>query len=159
MTQTTTEDRLSADKWLDQLGTDAALRVMLDSQAEAISALRTALPQITAAAQALHTVLPAVMQAALPISVQAHQHALEYRTGLNCCRPSVGQTDEQPLSSPGVRLPFCSLLKMQKMMNLPRRQILRALPLGQMIALLDWLPAAAHPLPVQASAQRGTQAV
>ena len=55
MTQMTTEDRLSADKWLDRLDTDAALRVMLDSQAEAISALRTALPQITAAAQALHT--------------------------------------------------------------------------------------------------------
>ena len=55
MTQMTTEDRLSADKWLDQLDTDAALKVMLDSQAEAISALRTALPQITAAAHALHT--------------------------------------------------------------------------------------------------------
>ena len=46
----TTEDRLSADKWLDQLDTDAALKVMLDNQAEAIGALRTALPQITAAA-------------------------------------------------------------------------------------------------------------
>ena len=51
----TTEDRLAADKWLDQLDTDAALKVMLDSQAEAIGALRTALPQITAAVQALHT--------------------------------------------------------------------------------------------------------
>ena len=55
MTQMTTEDRLAADKWLDQLDTDAALKVMLDSQAEAIGALRTALPQITAAAHALHT--------------------------------------------------------------------------------------------------------
>ena len=50
----TTEDRLTADKWLDQLDTDAALAVMLDSQAEAIGALRAALPQITAAAYALH---------------------------------------------------------------------------------------------------------
>ena len=42
MTQKTTEDRLTADKWLDQMDTDAALMVMLDSQAEAIGALRTA---------------------------------------------------------------------------------------------------------------------
>ena len=57
MTQITTEDRLAADKWLDQLDTDAALKVMLDNQAEAVAALRAALPQITAAVQALHTCL------------------------------------------------------------------------------------------------------
>ena len=57
MTQITTEDRLAADKWLDQLDTDAALRVMLDNQAEAVAALRAALPQITAAVQALHACL------------------------------------------------------------------------------------------------------
>ncbi len=54
MTQLTTEDRLTADKWLDRLDTDAALKVMLDSQEEAVAALRSALPQITAAVQALH---------------------------------------------------------------------------------------------------------
>ena len=55
MKQVTTEDRLAADKWLDQLDTDAALKVMLDNQEEAVAALRAALPQITAAVQALHT--------------------------------------------------------------------------------------------------------
>ena len=57
--QKTTESRLTADKWLDRLGTDAALRVMLDSQAEAITAVRAALPQIEAAVTALHARLAA----------------------------------------------------------------------------------------------------
>ena len=159
MTKMTTEDRLSTDKWLDQLDTDAALRVMLDSQAEAISALRTALPQITSAAHALHTRLASSDAGRLAYIGAGTSARIGVQDGAELYRPSVGQTDEQPLSSPGVRLPFCSLLKMQKMMNLPRRQILRALTLDQMIALLGWLPAAAHPLPVQASAQHGTQAV
>ena len=54
MIQMTTEDRLVADKWVDQLDTESALKVMLDNQAEAIAALRKALPQITEAVQALH---------------------------------------------------------------------------------------------------------
>ncbi len=94
MTQMTTEDRPTADKWLDQMDTDGALTVMLDSQAEAISALRTALPQITAAAHALHTRLANSDARRLAYIGAAHQHALEYRTGLNCYPPSVGQTDE-----------------------------------------------------------------
>ena len=55
MTHMTTEDRLDPDKWLDQLDTEAALKVMLDNQAEGIAALRKGLPQITQAVQALHT--------------------------------------------------------------------------------------------------------
>ena len=55
MVQITTEDRLDADKWLDQLDTEFALKVMLDNQAEAIAVLRDALPQITKAVKALYT--------------------------------------------------------------------------------------------------------
>ena len=59
MTDTTTESRLGADKWLDQLSTSAALAVMLDSQAEAVDAVRAALPQIEEAAAALYAHLTA----------------------------------------------------------------------------------------------------
>ena len=54
MIPVTTEDRLDADKWVDQLDTESALKVMLENQAEAIAALRKVLPQITEAVQALH---------------------------------------------------------------------------------------------------------
>ena len=59
MTDHTTESRLSADQWLDSLGTAGALAVMLDSQAEAIDAVRAALPQIEKAVTALHARLAA----------------------------------------------------------------------------------------------------
>ena len=59
MTDTTTESRLGADKWLDQLSTSAALAVMLDSQAEAVDAVRAALPQIEEATAALYARLTA----------------------------------------------------------------------------------------------------
>lgn len=49
MSKKSTEARVAAEKWLDRLGVDEALSVMLDNQAEAISALNTALPQISPA--------------------------------------------------------------------------------------------------------------
>lgn len=52
MSKKSTEARVAAEKWLDRLGVDEALSVMLDNQAEAISALKTALPQIAAAIRA-----------------------------------------------------------------------------------------------------------
>ena len=55
MIQISTEDRLDADQWVDQLDTESALKVMLDNQAEAIAALHKVLPQITKAVKALHT--------------------------------------------------------------------------------------------------------
>ena len=55
MTHMTTEDRLDPDKWLDQLDTEAALKVMLDNQAEALAVLGNALPQITKVVKALYT--------------------------------------------------------------------------------------------------------
>ena len=59
MTHMTTEDRLDPDKWLEQLDTEAALKVMLDNQAEAIAVLGNALPQITKVVKALYTDLQA----------------------------------------------------------------------------------------------------
>ena len=52
MSKKSTEARLAAEKWLDRLGVDEALSVMLDNQAEAISALNAALPQIAPAIHA-----------------------------------------------------------------------------------------------------------
>lgn len=49
MSKKSTEARVAAEKWLDRLGVDEALSVMLDNQAEAISALNDALPQIAPA--------------------------------------------------------------------------------------------------------------
>ena len=50
-----TEKRLTPSHWIDRLGTDEALKLQLDSQAEASSAVRLALPQIkTATEQAYH---------------------------------------------------------------------------------------------------------
>ena len=54
-----TEARLDADKWLDRLTIKDALAVMLDNQAEAISALKAALPQIEKAIEAGHQSLSA----------------------------------------------------------------------------------------------------
>lgn len=54
MTDTTTESRLDAGKWLDRLSTSAALSVMLDSQAEGVKAVRAALPEIGRAVTAIH---------------------------------------------------------------------------------------------------------
>ena len=130
---------------------------MLDSQAEAISALRTALPQITSAAHALHTRLASSDAGRLAYIGAGTSARIGVQDGAELL-PTFGWPDRRTaFIIAGGKTALCSLLKMQKMMNLPRRQILRALPLGQMIALLGWLPAAAHPLPVQASAQRGMQ--
>jgi N-acetylmuramic acid 6-phosphate etherase len=54
-----TEARLDTDKWLDRLSIKGALAVMLDNQAEAISALKAALPQIEKAIEAGHHSLSA----------------------------------------------------------------------------------------------------
>ena len=52
MSKKSTEARLAAEKWLDRLGVDEALSVMLNNQAEAISPLNAALPQIAPAIHA-----------------------------------------------------------------------------------------------------------
>lgn len=52
MSENGTEARVKADKWLDHLSPGEALRVMLESQAEAIPALNAALADITDAVQA-----------------------------------------------------------------------------------------------------------
>ena len=54
-----TEARLPSEKWLDRLSIKGALAVMLDNQAEAVSALKAALPQIEKAIEAGHHSLSA----------------------------------------------------------------------------------------------------
>ena len=158
MTQMTTEDRLDADKWVDKLDTETAIEVMLDNQAEGIAALRTALPQITAAAQALHTRLASSDAGRLAYIGAGTSARIGVQDGAELL-PTFGWPDRRTaFIIAGVRLPFCSLLKMQKIMNRPFGQIFRAFHLVQMIVLLGWLPAAAPPIPAQASAQHGMQA-
>lgn len=53
MTGKGTESRLDRSCWLDRLDDAAALRVMLESQAEAITAIESALPNIEAAVAAM----------------------------------------------------------------------------------------------------------
>lgn len=52
MSKKCTEARVAAEKWLDRLGVDEALAVMLDNQAQALPAIQAALPQIAAAIHA-----------------------------------------------------------------------------------------------------------
>ena len=157
MVPITTEDRLDADKWVDQLDTESALKVMLENQAEAIAALRKVLPQITEAVQALHARLVTSDTGRLVYIGAGTSARIGVQDGAELL-PTFGWPDKRTaFIIAGVRRPCCSLLKMQKTMNTSHKRMLRVLPLGRVIVLLAGRQRPHALIPVQASAQRGTQ--
>ena len=85
-----TESRLASEKWLDRLSINGALAVMLDNQAEAVSALKAALPQIEKAIEAGDHSLSASDTGRLIYAGAGHLRVLRFRMAQNYYRPLTG---------------------------------------------------------------------